>query len=186
MKMLIPILLSALVASCASAYQPVYDSGGGGYYLAERASYGPYLGSRSMTLTHIGLYPWWVNGYPPQTFAYYSPYFYPHYFSVWYPPGYYYPYDGYYREHYAFTRQLYWNSRHQRHRGLMDGREAAQIMSVTSHSVPIYARSRAQSPVPALHRSSIHSTGFSRASISPVAVSRSTNISSRPLALDKH
>ena len=83
MKTLIQILLLALLVGCASPYYPVYVNDAGDYYIAERATEGPYYGT--------GYYPWWLSAYPPQTFAYYSPYFYPYYFSIWYPPGYWCP-----------------------------------------------------------------------------------------------
>ena len=83
MKTLIQILLLALLVGCASPYYPVYVNDAGDYYIAERATAGPYYGT--------GYYPWWLNAYPPLTFAYYSPYFYPYYFSIWYPPGYWCP-----------------------------------------------------------------------------------------------
>jgi len=83
MKTLIQILLLALLVGCASPYYPVYVNDAGDYYIAERATEGPYYGT--------GYYPWSLSAYPPQTFAYYSPYFYPHYFSIWYPPGYWCP-----------------------------------------------------------------------------------------------
>jgi len=83
MKTLIQILLLALLVGCASPYYPVYVNDAGDYYIAERATEGPYYGT--------GYYPWSLSAYPLQTFAYYSPYFYPHYFSIWYPPGYWCP-----------------------------------------------------------------------------------------------
>jgi len=88
MKALIQIFLLVLLLGCASPYYPVYVSSEGDYYFAERASNGPYYGSDSMMFSDIGLYPWWAGSYPPLTFVYFSPNFYPHYFSVWYPPGY--------------------------------------------------------------------------------------------------
>jgi hypothetical protein len=111
MKTLIQILLLALLAGCATPYYPVYVSSEGDYYIAERGSRGPYYGSGSVMFDDIGLYPWWVSAYPPQIFAYYSPYFYPHYFSVWYPPGFH-PYFGFYGGYYAYWCPPYRIRRH--------------------------------------------------------------------------
>ena len=81
-------LLTLLLGACATPYYPVYTNDSGDYYVAEKGSSGAYYGSGSSSLYHIGMYPWWE-------FSYYSPYFYPHYFSVWHPPRYYYWYGTY-------------------------------------------------------------------------------------------
>lgn len=101
MKILIQILLLALMVGCASPYYPVYVSSEGDYYIAEQNTNGPYYGTNSLMLSDIGVYPWWVNGYPPVIFSYYTSYYYPYYFSVWYPPGYH-PYYGFYGGYYAY------------------------------------------------------------------------------------
>jgi hypothetical protein len=101
MKTLIQLLLLAGLAACASPYYPVYVSNAGDYYIAERDSSGPYYGAGSVMYEDIGVYPWWVSGYPPWVFAYYSPNFYPHYFSIWYPPGYH-RYHGFYGGYYDY------------------------------------------------------------------------------------
>ena len=84
MKTLIQIVLLALLVGCASPYYPVYVNNEGDYYIAERATNESYYYG-------TGYYPWWISGYPPQTFAYYSPYygFYSGYYGYWCPP---YPY----------------------------------------------------------------------------------------------
>lgn len=111
MKALASIFLLALLVGCATPYNPVYVTDEGDYYIAERATGGSYYGGDSAMLTGIELYPWWVSGYPPQVFAYYSPYFYPYYFSVWYPPAYW-PHYGYYH---AYWRTPYWPRWHHGH-----------------------------------------------------------------------
>jgi hypothetical protein len=117
MKTLIQISLLLLLVGCATPYNPVSVSGGGNYYLAERAGNGLYYGTHSAMFTDIGVYPWWAGGYRPRTLAYYSPNFYPHYFSVWYPPGYH-PYYGYYGGYYAYWCPPY---RIRRHHGNLSG-----------------------------------------------------------------
>jgi hypothetical protein len=104
MKTILTILASCLLSACASQqFHTVAVSGDGDYYIAERGN-GSYYDPASASLAGIGLYPWWITadyfypgnggypfvygGYPYWGFAYYSPYFYPHHFSVWYPPGY--------------------------------------------------------------------------------------------------
>ena len=108
MKTLIQILLLALLVGCASPYYPVYLNDAGDYYIAERATEGPYYGT--------GYYPWWLSAYPPQNFAYYSPYFYPYYFSIWYPPGYR-PYYDFYGGYYGYWCPPYLNRPHHRYPG---------------------------------------------------------------------
>jgi len=98
MRVLAAIVLLGLITACATPYYPVYDSGEGGYYIAETESSDTYYGGGSSyyggglsSLNYIGVNPWWG-------FTYYSPYFYPHHFSVWYPPwphSYYGWYGGY-------------------------------------------------------------------------------------------
>jgi hypothetical protein len=118
MKMLIQILLVALLAGCVSTYHPVYVSSEGDYYIAERSNSGTYYGSSYAIYTDIGLNPWWVGGYPAQTFAYYSPNYYPYFFSIWYPPGYY-PHYGYYRGNWhAYSPHMYCTNHYHQHRGL--------------------------------------------------------------------
>jgi hypothetical protein len=118
MKTLFQVLLLVLLAGCASPspYYPVAVSSEGDYYIAERATSGPYYGTGSMMFTGIGLYPWWLSGYPPPIFAYYSPYFYPYYFSVWHHPGYY-PFHGFYGGYYAYPRPAHRNHWHHGYRG---------------------------------------------------------------------
>lgn len=85
MKAIIALFLLALLTGCATPYYPVYSGNPGDYYIPESettAYYDPYAavyeGSEPGSLGYIGMAPWW--GY-----SYYSPYFYPHHFSVWYP-----------------------------------------------------------------------------------------------------
>lgn len=77
------VVLSALLAACVAPYRTVYVNEAGDYYIAETGSASPrvvYLDPGGQW-AYTGLYPWW-------TFHYYSPYFYPYHFSVWYPPHY--------------------------------------------------------------------------------------------------
>jgi hypothetical protein len=101
MKMILPILLLLLIVGCATPYYPVYVSNKGDYYIAEQQTNGPYYGSNSILSNDIAAYPWWSADYPVELFAYYSPNFYPHYFSIWYPRGFL-PTYGYYGGHYAY------------------------------------------------------------------------------------
>jgi hypothetical protein len=82
MKTVLFILACGLLTGCASSsYVAVQSAGGGDYYIAqtpgasnqmryEAGYYSPFYA--------YGLYPWW-------SYTYYSPNFYPHYFSVSYP-----------------------------------------------------------------------------------------------------
>jgi len=114
MKKLILIFGMFLLAGCASPYYPVYVSSEGDYYIAERNTNGPYYGTGDLLFDDIGMYPWWAGGYPIDVFAYYSPFFYPHYFSVWYPPGYN-PFYGFYGGHYSYWCPPYQIRRYARH-----------------------------------------------------------------------
>ncbi len=99
MKKLIQFIVLAGLVGCATPYYPVYVNNDGDYYITERSSAGPYYGSNTILYSDLGVYPWWVSTYPPQTFVYYSPNFYPYRFSVWYPPYYspfYHPFYGFY------------------------------------------------------------------------------------------
>jgi hypothetical protein len=82
MKTVLLILASALLTACAgSRYAAVQPAGGGAYYIAqtppvsnqmryEAGYYSPFYA--------YGLYPWW-------SYTYFSPNFYPHYFTLSYP-----------------------------------------------------------------------------------------------------
>ena len=89
MKIFAAILLLFILAACASPYQPVYVSSKGDYYIVERETVSTIYPGPTVALAGAGLYPWWSSayfyGHPPSLFTYYSPYFYPHYFSVWSP-----------------------------------------------------------------------------------------------------
>lgn len=101
MKILFLIVLLFLLAGCAAPYYHVPVSSDGDYYIAERQTSGPYYGSNTVFYGDLGIYPWWMAGYPVELFSYYSPYYYPHYFSVWQPPGFH-PFHGFYGRHYAY------------------------------------------------------------------------------------
>ena len=89
-----------LLAGCASPFRTVYTSPDD-YYLEERGSERVYYEFNSVLYADVGFYPWWVTAYNPLQFVYYSPYSYPHYFSVWYPPSYS-PYYGYYTGYWSY------------------------------------------------------------------------------------
>lgn len=110
-----------LLSGCVNHYQPVYDDELGVYYTDEGVFY------EAPTSTHPGtspanfaVYPWWSMDYfylgyhPYSTWAhvYYSPYFYPHYFSVMYPPWHWYPNYGY--GGYHAWRNPYWYHHYRR------------------------------------------------------------------------
>lgn len=101
MKVLSYIALLFLLAGCATPYYSVPISSEGDYYIAERQTGGAYYGSNSLLYEDLGIHPWWMSNYPVELFSYYSPYYYPHYFSVWQPPGFY-PFHGYYGRHFAY------------------------------------------------------------------------------------
>ena len=101
MKVLSYIALLILLAGCAAPYYSVPVSSEGDYYIAERQSGGSYYGGNSLLYDDLGVHPWWMNNYPVELFSYYSPYYYPHYFSVWQPPGFH-PFHGFYGRYYAY------------------------------------------------------------------------------------
>jgi hypothetical protein len=71
----------ALLTACAGPrYHSVNPAGDGGYYLAQSPPSVVYYDAAYYysPFQAYGIYPWW--GY-----TYYSPNFYPHYFSMWYP-----------------------------------------------------------------------------------------------------
>ena len=73
-----------LLGACASnPPNRLFDSGGARYYIAESPPSVSYYYAPYWSLYGYGITPWW--GY-----AYYSPYFYPHDFHVWYAPWPYY------------------------------------------------------------------------------------------------
>lgn len=84
MKSLISVMVLALLTACAGPrYYPVSPAGEGGYYLAKSPPGVVYYdaGHYYSTFPVYGIQPWW-------SYTYYSPNFYPHYFSVWYPSPY--------------------------------------------------------------------------------------------------
>jgi hypothetical protein len=88
MKTLLLMVVCGLLAACvAPNYRQVESAGGGAYLLAQSPAQAVrlrYPVGYFDPLVDYGFYPWWSH-------AYYSPNFYPHYFSFWYPswPGYY-------------------------------------------------------------------------------------------------
>jgi hypothetical protein len=80
--------LLILVAGCATPYRAVSTPGEGSYYIAETPAVTSLYGS-PYGYWDYGFYPWWSTagyyGYSSYPFFYYSPNFYPHYFSVWSP-----------------------------------------------------------------------------------------------------
>jgi len=135
MKAILTILASCLLSACASQqFHTVTVSGDGDYYIAESGS-GRYYDPESTGLTSIGMYPWWslgqfnsgFGGYPAEFggnpfwgFFHYSPYFYPHYFSVWYPPVYR-DYYGWYGGNYPYWCPPYRVRRHHAPLGIGGG-----------------------------------------------------------------
>lgn len=86
MKIFAAILLLFMLAACATPYQPVYVSNQSDYYIFERETVSTNYPGLTVPLAGVGMYPWWSStyfyGYPPSLYTYYSPYFYPHYFTV--------------------------------------------------------------------------------------------------------
>lgn len=76
------IFACGLLAACAGPdYREVEPADGGAYVLAQSPASVTHLGYRTghySPLVLYGLYPWW-------SYSYYSPNFYPHHFSFWYP-----------------------------------------------------------------------------------------------------
>lgn len=76
------IAAASLAACTGPTYYPAQPSGEGSYYIARSpgasrvTSYDVAYGYSAFAA--YGIYPWW--GY-----SYYSPYFYPHHFSIWQP-----------------------------------------------------------------------------------------------------
>lgn len=115
MKTRVLILLAGLLLGCVSQpNQYVSVLHGEDYYRGGAGSAVRYYDPGFTSLTGIGLYPWWSAGQtywgsigrPPayfgfnnRGFSHYSPWFYPHYFSVWYPPRYD-PFHGWYGGYY--------------------------------------------------------------------------------------
>jgi hypothetical protein len=88
MNPLLALIIGILLAACAGpTYYPAQPSGEGSYYIARSpgaTTITPYDAAYGFSsFPAYGIYPWW-------SYSYYSPYFYPHYFSIW-QPGW--PYD---------------------------------------------------------------------------------------------
>lgn len=88
MKTLLLTVVCGLLAACvAPHYRQVELPDGGAYLLAQSPAQAVHLRypvTYFDPLVGYGFHPWW-------SYTYYSPNFYPHYFSFWYPswPGYY-------------------------------------------------------------------------------------------------
>lgn len=91
-KVLIAATVVLMLSACAgNRYYAVEEAGSGQYYIGETPASIVHYPAAYVPLFDYGLSPWW--GY-----SYYSPYFYPHYFSVSYSPWPYYapwPYYSY-------------------------------------------------------------------------------------------
>ncbi|MFC1688416.1 hypothetical protein ACFL07_01995 [Pseudomonadota bacterium] len=98
MKNLFLISLLFLLAACATPYYPVYISSDGAYYITEKETAGAGYGSQMILTDEIGTYPWWMGSYRSELFVYYSPNYYPHYFSI-HNPAIFHPFYGFYRRH---------------------------------------------------------------------------------------
>ena len=107
MRAILSIIVLSLLAGCASHYYPLYD-GGQGIYYQDKA--GAYNGRSPTSFADAGPYPGWSIDlfYMGSTYywsgagVYYSPNFYPYYFSVLYPPWHWQSrhwYGGYYAWH---------------------------------------------------------------------------------------
>lgn len=90
------LLPAVILTACADLrFNSPFGAGPDDYYLTDTAPGVAFAPGNASSLSSLGLYPWW--SVPPassspagQTFAYYSPNFYPHRFSVGYMgrPGY--------------------------------------------------------------------------------------------------
>ena len=99
MNPLLALIIGILLAACAGpTYYPAQPSGEGSYYIARSpgaTTITPYDAAYGYGFVPVyGIYPWW-------SYSYYSPYFYPHHFSVWqagwpYYAGGYWPWNGSY------------------------------------------------------------------------------------------
>lgn len=101
MRIFFVICLSAFLTACATPYESVYVNDSD-YYISEKRS----SNGGVNVLGYAGVYPWW-------DVAYYSPYFYPYYFSLWRP----YRYDrwyGWYGAYYPHWCSPYMMPRHRR------------------------------------------------------------------------
>ena len=74
------MIVALYLAGCAGPrYQAVQPTAEGGYFIASSAAHTVHHDARYYgAFQAYGIYPWWA-------YTYYSPNFYPHYFSVWYP-----------------------------------------------------------------------------------------------------
>jgi hypothetical protein len=118
MRAIVTIIILTLLSGCVNYNQPMYDDGQGVYYQGQDSVYSV---SSSASFAHAAVYPWWSmdyfylghNPYRPWPHMYYSPYFYPHYFSVLYPPMHWQSHNwlgGYYA-----WRDPYWQHRYRRY-----------------------------------------------------------------------
>ena len=115
MRAIVTIIMLTLLSGCVNYNQPLYDDGQGVYYDDGGIVYSV---SSSSSFGSFAVYPWWsmdyfylgFHPYGRWPYTYYSPYFYPHYFTVMYPPWHWhshYWYGGYYA-----WRDPYWQHRY--------------------------------------------------------------------------
>jgi hypothetical protein len=124
MRAFVTIIILALLSGCANYNQPMYDDGQGVYYEDPGAVYSV---TSSASFAYAAAYPWWSMDYfylghhpwRPWPHAYYSPYFYPYYFSVLYPPWHW--HSHYWHGGYYAWRDPYWHHRYRRYRRTSHG-----------------------------------------------------------------
>jgi hypothetical protein len=117
MRAIVTIAIITLLSGCVNYNKPIYDDGQGVYYEDQGSDYSV---SSSASFAHAAAYPWWSidyfylghNPYRPWPHMYYSPYFYPHYFSVLYPPVHWQSHN--WRGGYYAWQDPYWHHRYRR------------------------------------------------------------------------
>lgn len=140
-RALVAAVAALVLSACAgNRYYPVEEAGGSHYYIGESPATMVYGRSAHTPLFHYGLSPWW--GY-----SYYSPYFYPYYFSVSYAPWPYYdpwPYYSYWPVAHAYWYPPYRRYRHHpgRYPGYHPGDEMAGMPSTGAYGPPSTAPMR--------------------------------------------
>jgi hypothetical protein len=118
-----------LLSACASDRFYPAETGDGRYYLGDYPSSAVHHRAAYSPLFAYGVYPWW--GY-----TYYSPYFYPHFFSVRYTPWpYYYAWPGTY---YGYADWAYGYLPYRRHRHYHPGYHPGVSLPVApSPGIPV-------------------------------------------------
>jgi hypothetical protein len=122
--LLAAVAVLVLSACAGNRYYPVEEAGSGRYYLGESPAIISYRSVNHAPLLLYGLSPWW--GY-----SYYSPFFYPHYFSVSYSPWPYYapwPYYGYWPVGHSYWHPPYHHYRYG-HPGRYPGHDPGDEMA---------------------------------------------------------